>query len=129
MASDATEGELSHLESTPIFSPSMHLINVSFKPMLDLDDPSYALSPEPHDDPRNPLRQPKHRNYEGSKEDQEEQRQWLEDIKNSCVIASKEWLDEAKTVMVEPKPDPNRELKSINLLNKYNSSKFGGGLQ
>jgi hypothetical protein len=40
MASDAIEGELSHLEATPIFSPSMHPINVSFKTILDLDDPS-----------------------------------------------------------------------------------------
>jgi hypothetical protein len=100
MSSEPIEGESSHLEITPILSPSMPPINVSFKPILDLDDPMYALSLEPHDDPRNPLRQPKHRNHEGSKEDQEEQQQWLEDNKNSYVVASKEWLAEAKTVRV-----------------------------
>ena len=47
-----------------------------FQPIIDPDDPSYALSPQSHDDPRNPLRQPKHRNHEGHKEDQEEQQQW-----------------------------------------------------
>ena len=113
MASDSIEGEPSHLEATAIFSPSIPIINVLFKPIRDLDDPSYALSPKSHDDPRNPLRQPKYRNHEGSKEDQEEKRQWLEDIKNSCVFASKEWIDKAESLRIEPKPDPKGELKSI----------------
>ena len=55
MTSDAIEGEPSHLEANPIFSPSMPTTNISFepisKPILDPDDPSYALSPESHDDP------------------------------------------------------------------------------
>ena len=81
-------------------------------PTLDPDDSLYALFLESHDDPRNP----KHRNHEGSKDDQEEQRQWLE---HSCIIASKEWLDEAEALRIEPKPilDPNGELKSISLIN------------
>ena len=72
MSSDAIEGEPSYLEANPIFS-SMPILDVSsepiFQPILDLDDPSYALSPQSHNDPRNPLRQPKHRNHEGHKED------------------------------------------------------------
>ena len=43
------------------------------QPILDPDDPSYAPSPKSHDDPRNPLRQPKYRNREDHKDDQEEQ--------------------------------------------------------
>jgi hypothetical protein len=43
------------------------------QPTLDPDDPSYALSPKSHDDPRNPLRQPKHRSHEDQKDDQEVQ--------------------------------------------------------
>ena len=93
MSSEPIEGEPSHLEAIPIFSPSMPTLDVSFKPILDPDDSSYALSPETHDDPRNPLRQPKHRSLEGHKEDQEEQQQWLEDIKNLCAVAI-EWMDE-----------------------------------
>jgi hypothetical protein len=46
------------------------------KPILDPNDPSYALSSKSHDDPRNLLRHPKHRSHEGQKNDQEEQRQW-----------------------------------------------------
>jgi hypothetical protein len=76
MSSDAIEGELSHLVN-PIFSPSMTTLDVLSEPIsqpiLDPDDPSYALSPKSHDDPRNLLRQPKHRNHEGHKDDQEEQ--------------------------------------------------------
>ena len=64
MSSEPIEGEPSHLEAIPILSPSMPTLYVSFKPILDLDDPSYALSPNSHDDPRNPLRHPKHRNHE-----------------------------------------------------------------
>ena len=59
MSSDAIEGELSHL-AIPIFSPSMPTLDVLsepiFQPILDPDDPSNALSPKFHDDPRNPLR-------------------------------------------------------------------------
>ena len=77
MSSDAVEGEPSHLEGNPIFSPSMPTLDVSYepisKPILDPNDSLYALFPKSHDDPRNPLRQPKHRNHEGSMEDQEEQ--------------------------------------------------------
>ena len=74
MSSDVIEGEPSHLEANPIFSPSIPTLDVLFEPIsqpiLDPDDSSYALSPKFHDDPRNPLRQPKNRNHE-------EQRQWL----------------------------------------------------
>ena len=52
--SDAIEGEPSHVEANPIFSPSMPTTDISFEPILDLNDPSYALSHESHDDPRNP---------------------------------------------------------------------------
>ena len=90
MSSDAIEGELSHL-ANPIFSPSMPTLDVSskptFKPILDPDESSYDLSPKFHDDPRNPLRQLKHRSHEGHKDDQKEQRQWLECIKNLYVVA------------------------------------------
>ena len=75
MSSDAIEGELSHL-GNPIFSPSMPTTDISSerisKPILDLDDLSYALSPKTHDDPRNPPRHPKHGSHEGHREDQEE---------------------------------------------------------
>ena len=78
MSSDAIEGEPSHLEANPIFSPSIPTLDVLFEPIsqpiLDPNDPSYALSPKSHDDPRNPLRQPKYRNLEDHKDDQEEQR-------------------------------------------------------
>ena len=92
-----------------------------FQPILDPDDPSYALSPQSHDDPRNPLRQPKHRNHEGHKEDQEEQQQWLEDVKNSYAV---EWMDKDEALRVEPKLDldPKGELKSISLINMTHSS-------
>ena len=127
--SDAIEGEPSHVEANPIFSPSMPTTDISFEPILDLDDPSYALSPKTHDDTRNPPRHPKHGSHEGHKDDQKEQRQWLEDIKNSYVVANKEWMDKDKTLRVESKPslDPNSELKSISLIN--DSSKFGGSLE
>ena len=51
----------------------MPTLDVLSEPILDPDDTSYALSPKSHDDPRNPLRQPKHRNHEGHKDDQKEQ--------------------------------------------------------
>ena len=96
MSSDTIKGESSHLEANPILSPSMLTLDVPTEPIskliLDPDDPSYALSPKSHDDPRNLLRQPKHRNHEGHKDDQKEERQWLECIKNLYVVA-KEWMD------------------------------------
>jgi hypothetical protein len=73
MSSDAIEGELSHLVNS-IFSPSMPTLDVLSEPIsqpiLDPNDPSYALSPKSHDDPRNPLRQPKHRSHEDHKDEQ-----------------------------------------------------------
>ena len=65
----------------------MLTLGVSFKPILDPDDSSYALFSETHNDPSNQPRYPKHRSHEGHKEDQEEQQQWLEDIKNLCAFA------------------------------------------
>ena len=113
MSSDAIEGGPSHLEANHIFFPSMPTLDVSSKPIskpiLDPDNSLYALFPKSHDDPRHP----KHRNHEGSKDDQEEERQQLE---HSCIVASKEWLDKAETLRLEPKPDPNSELKSISLI-------------
>ena len=73
LSSEPIEGEPSHLANS-IFSPSMAILDVSFEPILDPDDPSYALSLKFHDDPRNPLRQPKHRSHEDHEDDQEEQR-------------------------------------------------------
>ena len=110
MSSKLIEGEPSHLEPLPIFSPSMPTLDVSFKPILDSDGSCYALFPETHDDPRNPLRHPKNMSHEGHKEDQEEQRQWLEDVKNSYVV---EWMDKDEALRVEPKSnlDPKGELK------------------
>ena len=44
MSSDAIEGEPSHLEANPIFSPSIPTLDVLFEhisqPILDPDDPS-----------------------------------------------------------------------------------------
>ena len=78
MSSDAIKGEPSYSEAKLIFSPSMPTLDVSyepiFQPILDPDDPSYALSPQSHNQPRNPLRQLKHRSHEDHKDDQEEQR-------------------------------------------------------
>jgi hypothetical protein len=77
MSSDAIEGETNHLEDTSIFSPSMSTLDVLsepiFQPILNPNDPSYAFFPKSHDNPRNPLRQPKHRSHEDHKDDQEEQ--------------------------------------------------------
>jgi hypothetical protein len=125
MSSEPIEGGPSHFEANHIFSPSMPTTDISFEPIsksiLDFDDPSYVLSPESHDDPRNPLRHPKHRNHEDYKDDQEEPRQWLEDVKNSYAI---EWMDKAKTLRVESNPslDPKGELKSISLINMTHTS-------
>jgi hypothetical protein len=77
MSSDAIEGEPSPLEDTYILSPSMPTLEVLsepfFQPILDPDDPSYALSSKSHDNSRNPLRHPKHRSHEDHEDDQEEQ--------------------------------------------------------
>jgi hypothetical protein len=127
MYSDAIEGKPGHLEATPILSPSMPTLDVFSKPIsqhiLDPDDPSYALSPKSYDDSRNPLRQPKYRNHEDHKDDQEEQRQWLECIKNSYAIA-KDWMDKNEALWVEFKLglDPNGELKSTSLINMTHPS-------
>jgi hypothetical protein len=76
MSSEPIEGEPSHLEAIPIFSPSIPTLDVLSEPIsqpiLDPNDPSYALSLKFHDDPRNPLRQPEYRSHEGHKDDQEE---------------------------------------------------------
>ena len=84
----------------------MSTLDVSSEPIfqliLDPNDPSYALSPKSHDDPRNPLRQPKHRNHKGHKDDQKEQRQWLECIKNLYAVA-KEWMDKDEALWLESK--------------------------
>ena len=75
MTSDAIEGEPSHFEANPIFSPSMPPTNVSFEPVsepiLDPNDTPDVLFPKSHDNPRNPLRQPKHGSHEGHKDDLE----------------------------------------------------------
>ena len=84
MSSEPIEGEPSHLEVILIFSPYMPILEVSFKPILDPNDSSYSLSPKTHDDPRN---LPKHKSHEDYEDDQEEQRQWLECIKNLYAIA------------------------------------------
>jgi hypothetical protein len=93
MSSDAIDGEPSPLEDTSILSPSMLTLNVLSEPIsqpiLDPDDPSYALSPKPHDDPRNPLRQPKHKNHEDQKDYQEVLRQWLKCMKNMLLLKTK----------------------------------------
>jgi hypothetical protein len=79
MSNDAIEGEQSCLEDNLFFSPSiLRLDDLSkpiFKPILDPDESSYALSPETHDDPRNPPRHPKHKSHQGPKKDQEDQQQ------------------------------------------------------
>ena len=86
------------------------------QPILDLDDPSYALSPKSYDDPRNLFRQPKHRNHEGHNEDQEEQQQWLEDIKNLCAIAI-EWMDEVLD-KINPRVTNLREILDNKMTNE-----------
>ena len=119
MSSDAIEGEPSHLEANPIFYPSMLATDISFEPILDPDESPNALTPKSRGDPRNPLRHPKHRSHEDYEDEQEEPWQWLEDVKNSYAI---EWMDKAKTLRIEPKPDPNSELKSISLINMTHRS-------
>jgi hypothetical protein len=126
MSSEPIEGGLSHL-ANPIFSPSMTTLNVLsehiFQPIIDPNDPSYALSPKSHDDPRNPIRQPKHRSHEDQKDDQEVQGQWLECMKNSYAIV-KEWMDKDEALWVESKLglDSNGESKSIPFANMTHPS-------
>ena len=93
------------------------------QPILDPNDPSYALSPKTHNDPRNPLRQQKYRSHEDHKDDQKDQRQWLECMKNSYAIA-KEWMEKDKALWVESKLglDSNSKLKSISLINTTHPS-------
>jgi hypothetical protein len=95
--SNVIERERSHLESTPIFSPSMPTLHIKFesisKPIIDPYD-SYPLSPETHDDPRNLPKNPNNRIYQDHEEDRAEEHQWLESIKNQCAIVI-EWMDEA----------------------------------
>ena len=100
------------------------------QPILDPDDPSYAPSHEDPDDPRHPLRQPKYRNHEDHKDDQEERRQlleciknWLECIKNSYVVA-KDQMDKDEVLWVESKLGlySNSELESISLINMTHPS-------
>ena len=73
MFSETIEGEPSHLEVNSIFSPSMPTLDVLSEPIsqpiLDPNDPSYALFPKSHDYLRNPLRQSKHRSHEDHKDD------------------------------------------------------------
>jgi hypothetical protein len=86
----------------------MSTLDVLSEPIFQLilfpDDPSYALSPKSHDDPRNPLRQPNHRNHEDYKDGQEEQRQWQEYIKNcleytkNTYVIVKQWMDKDKAL-------------------------------
>jgi hypothetical protein len=122
MSSDVIEGEPSHLEPTLFLSPSMPTLDVLSKPIsqhiLDPDNPSYALSRKYHDDPRNPLRQPKHRSHEDQNDNQEVQRQWLECMKNSYATV-KEWMDKDEALWVESKLglNSNGELKSIPFAN------------
>ena len=62
------------------------------------------------------MRQPKHRSDEGHEEDQEEQQQWLEDIKNLCVVAI-EWMDEALD-MINPRVTNLREILDNKMSNE-----------
>jgi hypothetical protein len=123
MSSDTIEGEPSHLRAIPILSPSMPTLDVLSQPILDHNDPFYALFPKSHDGPRNPLRQPKHRSHENQKDDQEELQQWLECIENSYVVA-KEWMDKDKALWVESKLglDSNGEFKSTPFVNMTHPS-------
>jgi hypothetical protein len=94
MSSDAIEGEPSNFGNYSVFSPSMlaldDLPQPIFQSILDPDDPSYALPPKSHDDPRNPLRQPNHRTHNDHMDDKEMLRHWQE-----CV----EWMDKEEALM------------------------------
>jgi hypothetical protein len=80
MSSDAIEGEPSNFGNYSIFSPSMlaldDLPQPIYQSILDPDDPSYALPPKSHNDPRNPLRQPNHRTHNDHMDDEEMLRHW-----------------------------------------------------
>ena len=75
-------------------------------------------------------KQSKYRNHEDHKDAQEEQRQWLECIKNwlECIKNSyaiaKDWMDKDKALWVESKLglDSNSELESISLINMTHPS-------
>jgi len=54
--------------------------------------------------------------HEGHKEDQEEQKQWLEDIKNLCVVAI-EWMDEALD-KINPRVTNPREILENKMTNE-----------
>jgi hypothetical protein len=134
MSSGTIEGELSPSEDTSILSSSMPTLEVLFEPffqpILDLDDPSYALSSKSHDNRRNPLRHLKYRSHEDHKDDQEEQQQWQECIKNyleymtSIYVVVKEWIDKDEALWLGSKLglDPNSELKSIFSINTTHPS-------
>jgi hypothetical protein len=134
MFSDVIEGEPSHLEDTPIFSPSMSTLDALSEPIsqsiLDPNDLSYALSPKSHNDPRNPLRQSKHRSHEDHKDNQEEEQQWQECIKNyleymkNTYAIIKEWMDKDEALWVASKLglDPNGEFKLIFSINMTHPS-------
>jgi hypothetical protein len=105
MPSDIIEGEPSHLRVNSIFSPSMPTLEVSCEPILDPDDPSYALSPKSHNDPRNPQTQPNHRSHENHMDNKQELLQWLEYIRNwlECIknlddIAKSYWKDKEEAL-------------------------------
>jgi hypothetical protein len=103
MSSDAIEGQPNFLDDISILFPSMPTLDVLSKsisqPILDPNDLFHALSPKSHDDPRNPLRQPKYRSHEDHKDNQEKQRQWQKCIRNclkymkNTYVVVKEWMD------------------------------------
>jgi hypothetical protein len=66
MSSDAIEGQLSHIEYH-IQCLIMFIANINsgpiYKPILNFEDSSYTHPSQPHDDPRNPLRQSNHRSH------------------------------------------------------------------
>jgi hypothetical protein len=94
MSSDAVEGEPSNFGNYSILSPSMPTLDdlpqPIFQSILDPDDPSYALPPRSHDDPRNPLRQPNHRTHNDHMDDEEMLRHW-----QKCV----EWMDKKEALI------------------------------
>ena len=61
------------------------------------------------------------RNTNNHKDDQEEQWQWLEDVKNPYDV---EWMDKDEALRVEPKLDLDLmgDLKSISLINMTHPS-------
>jgi hypothetical protein len=104
--------------------PTLNILSKPIsQPILNPDDPSYALSPKPHDDPRNPLRQPKHKSHKDQKDYQEVLRQWLECMKNSYANV-KNWIDKDEPLWVESKLglDSNGEFRSIPFINMTHPS-------